>query len=259
MGVYPQLMSGALSQFPIKKRLQSRTVINTLADGSSVKLADAPGGSSGWQLQYAGLTDSEMEALQEFFAACEGSLNGFTFLDPVGNLLAWSEDFTNAAWQRDPLLTVTPGIADPFGGTQASHLTNSGSAPQGISQTLNSPAGYVYSFSAYAKAAVTTVVTLSLAAQSKSVALGAGWSRISLTGSGSALDSSITFAMQAAPGAIDIFGPQVEAQPASSAYKTSTTGGVYQTARFQDDALRCVSTAPNQNSALVNILYANHL
>lgn len=126
--VYPQLTSGTLSQFPLKKRRQQRTVINNLADGSSVRLADVYGGSSGWRLQYAGLSDAETGSLQQFFESCEGSLNGFTFVDPAGNLLAWSEDLTNSVWQAGPFLAVTGGVTDPLGGTQGFNLVNSGAA-----------------------------------------------------------------------------------------------------------------------------------
>ncbi|MGA7239062.1 MAG: hypothetical protein WBY44_25500 [Bryobacteraceae bacterium] len=257
--VYPQLTSGALSQFPLKKRLQQRTVINNLADGSSVKLSDVTGGSTGWQLQYAGLTDAEMGSLQQFFESCEGSLNGFTFVDPAGNLLAWSEDLTNSVWQAGPLLSVTGGVGDPLGGKQGFNLANSGASAQGISQTLNAPGGYVYTLSVYAQASASASVTLSIGNQGKSFAIGSSWTRVSFTASGDPTASSIAFAIQCAPGGIAIFGPQVEAQPAASAYKRSSTGGVYQNARFQDDVLPCTSTAPNQNSVTVNIFYANHL
>jgi hypothetical protein len=259
MSAYPQLISGTLSQFPLKKRLQSRTVLNNLADGSSIKLADANGGSTGWQLQYAGLTDAETASLRQFFESCEGSLNGFTFVDPAGNLLAWSEDLTNSVWQAGPLLAVTGGVSDPQGGTKGFSLVNSGAAAQGVSQTLNAPGGYVYTVSVYAQANPSASVTLSIGNQSKSLAIGPSWSRISFTASGDPTASSLAFAIQCAPGALAIFGPQVEAQPAASSYKRSSTGGVYQNARFQDDALPCTSTAPNQNSVTVNIFYANHL
>ncbi len=259
MSVYPQLMSGALSQYPLKKRLQARTVINRLADGSTVKLPDAPGGSTGWQLQYSGLTDAEVSALQTFFTSCEGSLNGFIFVDPAGNLLAWSEDLTNAAWQPDPFLAVAGAVADPMGGTHGFTLTNSGSAAQGLSQTLNAPAGYVYSFSVYAKASAAATITLLVGTQTKSVSIGPTWTRVTLTAAGDPSASSIVFSVQCVPGQITVFGPQAEAQPAPSGYKKSTSGGVYPGARFQSDALQCTSTAPNQNSVTVSVFYANHL
>lgn len=259
MSAYPQLTSGALSQFPIATRLQTRTVVNSLADGSSVKLADDNGGSTAWTLQYAGLSDAETAALQQFFQTCEGSLNGFTFVDPAGNLLAWSEDLTNAVWQAGPLLALAGSVADPFGGTQAFTLTNSGSAAQGISQTLNAPGGYIYSFSAYIMASQPAQVTLSIGSQTESFTATAAWSRIAVAAKSDPSAASVVLSIQTAPGAVSVFGPQVDAQPAPSPYKRSTTGGVYQNARFQNDSLRFVSTAPNQNSVTVNITYADHL
>jgi len=259
MSVYPQLISGTLSQLPLTKRLQTRTVINNLADGSSIKLADIYGGSTGWRLEYAGLTDAETASLRQFFESCEGSLNGFTFVDPAGNLLAWSEDLTHSVWQPGALLTVTGGVADPLGGQQGFSLANAGAAAQGISQTLNVPGGYVYSFSVYAQASAPASVMLSIGNQSRTAAIGPSWARVSFTTSGDPAATSIPLAIQCDPGAIAVFGPQVEAQPAASSYKRSSTGGVYPNARFQDDAFPCTSTAPNRNSVTVNIFYANHL
>ena len=135
---------------------------------------------------------------------------------------------------------------------------NAGNAAQGVSQTLNAPGGYVYSFSVYAKSAAAATVTLSIATQNKSFTVGTNWSRISFTASTVAA-ASVVFTVQCGPGAIDVYGPQADAQPAASAYKKSTTGGVYQNSRFQDDALTCISTDPNFNSVNVSILNVNHL
>ena len=40
MLAYPQLTSGALTQYPMQKRRRPRTILNALADGSAIKLAD---------------------------------------------------------------------------------------------------------------------------------------------------------------------------------------------------------------------------
>ena len=231
---------------------------NTAADGSSIKLADPNGALTEWQLRYEGISDAELSALQTLFAVSEGSLNGFTFLDPSGNLLAWSEDLTNAVWSPGPLLTSTGGGADPFGGTNAFQLTNSGAGAQDMSQTLNAPAGYIYSLSVYVRATQATAVTLLLGSDRAGAMAGPNWSRISFSGSSSPA-ASILFGIELPPGTIDIFGPQVEAQPAPSAYKKSTSGGVYQGARFGDDTLSFTTTDVNRHSATVNIVYANHL
>jgi hypothetical protein len=258
--MYPQLTTGALSQFPIRKGRRQRTIINAAADGSAIKLADPAGAIVEWQLTYTGLSDTELAALQQFFVAAEGSLNGFTFVDPSGNLLAWSEDLSNAVWDPGPFLSATGGIADPLGGTGGWHLSNSGAGSQSMAQTLNTPAGYIYSFSIYARAAQVTTVNLVLGSHSAVGTLGSDWSLLTYTGSGDPTAASITFGIELPPGgAIDVFGPQVEPQPEPSAYKISTAGGVYENARFRGDSFSFTSTDVNRNSTTVNIFYANHI
>lgn len=259
MSVYPQLLTGALAQFPITRRLDARTCVNSLADGSTIKFADPNGASTVWQLEYAGLTDNEAAALEQFYEACEGSLNGFTFVDPAGNLLAWSEDLTNSAWQAGPLLAVSGGASDPLGGANAFHLTNSGAAGQGITQTLNAPGGYVYTLSAYAQASSPATLTLTIGNSTRTFAAGPEWNRFAFTATVDASVNSAAFAIECTPGAMTIFGPQVEAQPAASPYQTGLTGGVYANARFLDDGLLRTSTAPNENNFTVKITYVNHL
>jgi len=51
-----------------------------------------------WSLAYTHLTDAEMFALSSSTIAAEGTLNGFTFVDPSLNLLAWSDHLNNSAW-----------------------------------------------------------------------------------------------------------------------------------------------------------------
>jgi hypothetical protein len=260
MLVFPQLVSGALSQFPLKKQQRQRTVINTSADGYNIRLDDPPAATTLWTLQYTNLNDSEIQALAAFFASTEGSLNTFTFLDPAANLLAWSEDLTNAVWTKDPQLTLTANIADPFGGTGAYHFANAGVALQGISQTLNAPTSYPYNFSVYARSPQPATLTMQAGAKSTACALTANWQRFSLLGSPASGATAMAFQIEAlGNSAVDVFGPQAEAQWAPSAYKKSTTGGVYQNARFNDDVFTYTTTDVNRHSATVNILYANHL
>jgi len=260
MLVYPQLSTGALSQFPVQKRRRLRTVVNTAADGSSVKLADPNAEVAEWQLQYVGLSDSELAALQQFFAAAEGTLNGFTFLDPTANLLAWSDDLSNAVWNKAPLLSAAGGITDPAGGTNAWHLINSGAGPQSISQTLNVPGGYVFSYSASVRSSGGATVTVLVGTGRATGAVATGWSRITFTASGDPTATSMLFGLELPAGAaIDVYGMQAEPQACPSLYKPSTTGGVYENARLRDDAFSFTTTGVNCHSATVNIIHASHL
>jgi len=260
MSTYPQLLSGALSQFPIGKHRAPRTVVNAMADGSSVKLADVAGETIGWQLEYSNLSDAEINALELFFTTMEGSLNTFAFLDPAANLLAWSEDLTNSVWQAAPFLTVSGGIADPLGGSNAWQLANAGEGAQALTQTLNTPSTYTYCFSVYAFSSEPSTIRLLLGSGALEAAPGSRWSRYQIAGTGDAAGSSVQFGIELPAGAaVYVFGPQVEAQPAASAYKTGTTGGVYENARFGGDAFTLTSTDVNHHSATVNIFNANSL
>ncbi len=259
MLAYPQLATGALSQFPIQKRRRLRTAMNTAEDGRTIKLADPAAEITEWQLQYAGLSDGELGAMQQFFLAAEGSLNGFTFLDPAGNLLAWSEQLDNAVWARGPLLAVAGPVADPVGGSRAWRATNSGGGGQSITQTLSAPGEYTYCLSVYARASQPATVTLLHGSGRADRQVGTEWSRLTWAGTGDAEAATMVFGLEAPAGAVlDIFGPQAEPQAGASTYKAATNGGVYENARFRDDIFRFTTTAPNCHSATVNIIHASH-
>lgn len=260
MNAYPQLLTGVVSQFPIVKHRRPRTIVNAAADGSSIKLADPAGATVEWQLQYSNLSDAELGALQQFFNAMEGSLNSFTFLDPTANLISWSEELTNPVWEAAPFLTVSGGVTDPLGGSSAWQLANSGEGAQTLTQTLNAPASYTYCFSVYAFSSQPWTIQLLLGTNSAQAALNSRWSRIQIAGMGDATASSIEFGIELPSGAtVSVFGPQVEAQLAPSAYKTGTAGGAYENARFRDDEFVFTSTDVNHHSATVNIFYADSL
>jgi hypothetical protein len=235
-------------------------VVNTSPDGSCVKLADPNGEVTEWQLLYSDLSDAEIGALEQFFAAAEGTLNGFTFLDPTANLLAWSGKLDESAWAPGPLLTVSGGVDDPTGGTQAWRLSNSGAGAQGLTQTLSAPSGYLYCLSAYVRTAQAITATMQIGEGRADRAVAGQWTRISFTASGDPQGSSITFGLELPPAAsLDVYGLQAEPQSAASVYKATARGGVYENARLSGDALTITTTGVNRHSCTVNIIHANHL
>jgi len=260
MLVYPQFPSGALVQYPVQRRHQFRSLVNTAADGTVVRLADSGAETIEWQLKYAALSDAELAALLQFCAAAEGTLNNFTFVDPTANLLAWSDDLSNAAWNAAPFLSSTGANTDPAGGNNAWQLVNSGSAAQDLSQTLPAPGGYIYCFSVYAQSPSPTTLTLLLGTNRYDQAVGPNWQRFACTGTSDPNATSVTFGIELGPGAtIELFGLQVEPQDSPSLYRASTAGGCYENARLRDDTLSFTTTDVNHHSATVNILYASHL
>ena len=260
MLVYPQLATGAVSQYPIRKTRRARTVINRSADGRTIKLADPAGEVTEWNLTYTDLSDQEAAALQSFFAAAEGSLNGFTFLDPAGNLLAWSDQLDNQAWQKDPLLSLAGAVADPRGGTHAWRAANGGGAAQAIAQTLAAPGSCQYCLTAYLRAESATSVRLWIGGASRGQNVTAMWSRVVMPSTPDAEATSIRCGIEvAARGTVEIYGIQLEAQPGPSGYKATSRGGVYENAHLCDDELAIIKTGVNRHSCTVKIIHANHL
>jgi hypothetical protein len=219
-------------------------VVNRAADGSVVKLADPVGGVMEWTLRYSGLSDDEIAALESFFAEAEGTLNSFTFADPVANLLAWSGDFSNAVWTKGPQLTVS-----------GQHIANTGAGAQSITQTLTAPPEYLYCLSAYVKAATPCTVTMLACGQRADRVAGTDWGRIVLAATGTP-----TFGLELPAGvAVDVLGMQVEAQGAASEYQESTTGGVHEGARLGQDELTVTTVEVGSHSCVVKVVHAEHL
>ena len=89
---FPQLSTGALVQYPVKRIKSVQTVSTQAEDGSVLTYFDPKGSVLTWQLEYTGITQAEVNQLQALFDACAGRFRAFTFIDPLANLLT-------AQWQ----------------------------------------------------------------------------------------------------------------------------------------------------------------
>ena len=259
MLAFPQLPSGAAAQYPITKHRAQRTIVNTLPDGHTLTLADPGAALTKWQLTYHTLADTEIAILEQFFATCEGQLNPFTFLDPLNNLLAWSEALEQAVWEASSLLQMTAGISDPTGGTAATRITNPTGADLTLQQTINAPGWFSYCFSLYARSQSDGGVALSLQAGAASInapyAIHTNWSRIQLSASLNTTAGMVSAGLVIPAGqSVDVFGFQLEPQPVPSTYKRSlSANGVYPDAHFGNDAFAFTTSAPNSHSCILTI------
>lgn len=248
---FPQLSSGAIAQYPIKKTNVVRTITNLLPDGSMILLADTPASKLMWEMTYTELAPADAMALQAHFQACYGPYHAFTFIDPTDNMLTSSVDLTNSVWSKDPQIQITTGASDPDGGTDAFVLTNEGSAIQKFCQQLTVPANYQYCFSLYATSAQPSTVAVawqgSSAAANDELPVSTAWNRIvssaQLNDAGTQLSVGVTLA----PGQqVTLFGLQLEAQSQPSRYRaTVASGGVYANAHFVSATFSMASDAPN--------------
>ena len=237
---FPQLLTGALTQYPIKRVKNVHTAGYMAEDGTKIMYFDPDGSSLTWQLSYAGLNESEVTALETLFEACCGQFHAFTFLDPLANLLG-------PQWQSGATIQVAGTV-----------YTNAGNAPAGVSQTLPIPAGYTYSFSvpgnlsADPSATITIIRSGPNSQNQTTIAL----NQTLLVSSGALVDSGTTFTVtiQLQPGqSIDLSEAQLEAQPVPSPFRPAL-GGVYTNAIWGMDELTFVANAPNSFSSKFSIV-----
>jgi hypothetical protein len=248
---FPQLSTGAIAQYPIKKMLLTRNITNLLADGSMILQADPDASKVIWQMAFTELPPPDANALQSHFQSCFGPYHAFTFIDPTDNMLANSVDLSNSSWTKSPQIQITGGAADPNGGTNAVVVTNLGSGSQQVSQQLTVPANYQYCFSLFALS--TQPATLTLFRQgltttaNDSVSVGTGWSRFASSGRLNDPGTQVTVGISLEPGQqVTLFGLQLEAQIQPSRYRATVgSGGVYPNCHWASSTLQITSDAPN--------------
>lgn len=254
MDIYPQGQNGSVCQFPFEKSLHYRTILNVAEDGSRLALEDPNATAIRWRLTYSGLTDSEMASFQGFFESMSGRLKNFTFLDPSANLLTWSEDFSQTAWQKSTLLQCASGVSDPLGTQRASTVTNTSPGDLTLLQSVSVPGSYLCSFSCFVQSASPGIVTLTRDSASEAFSVSTAWQRIALSSTSNTADTSV-FGITIPTGAqITLFGMQVQAQVKPSIYvQTLDRSGVYPMTRFDSDALTFRSDAPNSHACEIKL------
>lgn len=264
MSVFPQLSSGAVAQFPIERGTGYRTIVNHSADGSAVVVQDADFEQRTWILHYDQLTDAEWQAIEDLFIEVEGRLGTFLFLEPGANLLSWSELLVSSLWLKDAGVSVLEDQPDPLGGTSAARVTNTG-ATGSLRQSLNIPASRRYAGSVWARSADTGVELRvdddGLNAARAVIDSSNAWKHYEARYDEASASAFTVLRIEIPAGAaVDVFGPQLEAQPGASAYKpTGQQAGVYPAARFDQDTLADRAEGVGRHSGVIRILWTPSL
>jgi len=257
MLIFPQLLSGAVAQFPLSKSYSQRNVVNEQEDGTRFIAPDVSSRTMKWNLSYRALKESEAATLATFFSEAQGKLQKFTFLDPTRNLLQWSADLEKPVWVRPALLTVTPGSTDNFGGANAVRIVNTSGSDLAVEQSLAFNSTVNCCFSVYAKSDGPQQFRLIRSGSQESSLFEAGltWKRFYLTTTSQPGDLPSTFSVSVLPGSgLDICGISVEAQPTPGVYvQTLGRSGAYSAARFDQDVLAFTITGRDEFSCDVRI------
>jgi hypothetical protein len=272
---FPQIGSGLLTQRPYRATQSFNSI-----------LADAPTGrpyaflrrGSGlnyyptvplgrWNLNYSAITDTEVQQLKTFHSSMAGKLGEFIFLDPAGNLIPVSEDWTDPSWNPTGV-TVGASTTDPFGGALAYTLTGTTSSSS-LAPTViplgSLPANFLMSFSVYARAhssgqyMTIGFVTpgLSVIARTTWLMPQGQWIRAFTSAS---INTSSTILAQIGFGStiIDFFGPHCCPTGGPGAYVQSPINyGYHPTVRFDTDTFKQVAVGPNANSVQLPLIETN--
>lgn len=240
---FPQLGTGAVAHYPIRKTAATRTVLNALPSGNVLMYPDEGARKTIWTWDYVGLTVQEAAMLQNFFLACTGPLNPFTFLDPTGNLLSASSAFTASAWQLTSGVKVVGSFPGPIPGVPATTLVNASQAVEEILQTLHIPGNFSYCFSLYLSSPTPTSVTLfrrsTTAEDTFPLQIGPDWKRVWTAGNLQDPSAGFSVGLKLAPGQeVTASAAQLEPQPRMSVYVNRPQGGdVYPNAHWAIDEL----------------------
>ncbi len=256
---FPQLNTGAVAQYPIRKVALTRTISNVLPGGDILVYPDDAASRTTWNWEYAGLTDDELGRLQNFFDLCAGPLKSFTFLAPTGNLLSSSSSFQASAWQLSSAITLIGESAGPLSTATASTLINNAQTVQELEQTLNVPGNYSYCYSLYVSSVTPQEVTLFRRGMHSEAATsfnaGPDWKRIWTTGNLQDESTGFSVGLKLSPGQeLSISAAQLEAQPGVSPYRnTLQNGDIYPNAHWASEELNVRYLGPNSISVSVSI------
>lgn len=256
--LFPQMSTGAVAQFPLRSRSHYLTRVTDADDISETVYAAWTNPFGAWDLSVDAATDADVQIIQTFFESQMGRYGRFIFLDPMRNLLKYSNTFTNPAWTNTIDNTLT-GIADPFGGTSAVQFANtsgvSESVIQGIAINATLPANAWFTASVWLQEASSGVLlrVTDNAAQTAtlSVPFKSSWVRYEISKNFAASASgAIQFRVILPPSTVvNIYGAQLSYLPSAGDYDPTTSrNGVHPICRFDSDTLQWRHTGPGVSS-----------
>lgn len=239
---FPQLLTGAMAQYPVGRTTVSRSVVNRLTDESTIRVPDPDARAVEWELRFHALSDAERDVLESFFREAGGPLHSFMFLDPASNLLRWSQDLSKDVWTRDGLLQVVDG-----------RLVNAAQIQQGIEQRVSTRASYHYCLSAVVQSGA---ARLSLHSADGWLASEAGGGRLWCSGSIPGEADEIRCRVEIEPGMVAEVGELLlQAQPMPGSYRaTAADSGVHTQTRFVDERLQFTAEGPDLHSTTVRLI-----
>lgn len=275
---FPQFNSGMTTQLPYRVTQSFNTLFSDNPEARPYAFARRGSGLSQFpagplnkfDLNFSSLLDTELATLTTFYDSMQGMYGEFCFLDPAGNLIKNSEDFSQASWtgnQTSDISILNPTFGDPFGGTRATVLQSA--SGNSYMHPVILPRGYgsgiIMCVSVWALSA-SSGQTLFIGFSNNSTIVGGqtytlpdgAWTRIyfamSIPNNTAPLCAIIGGNSTWNSTQIAFFGPQCCPTRGPGAYaKTPENYGYHPACRFDTDELVFTKAGPNQNQGVVPI------
>ena len=95
---FPSLKTRAVAQYPATRKLRFQNQALRFVDGTEQRYRDSAGTLRQWEIRLDELDETEMSAMEEFFAGNQGRLGSFAFTDP------WDgQAYANCSLESDEL------------------------------------------------------------------------------------------------------------------------------------------------------------
>lgn len=131
---FPQINGNLImTQLPFTSGRSYETVVQDLETGPRFTFPRRGAALEGFpenplwhcDMNYTNITDDEVASLKVFFDSMRGKWGRFRVLDPGGNLLKFSEDFTQSYWSKTGASMGATSVSDPFNGALAMAVQDS--------------------------------------------------------------------------------------------------------------------------------------
>ncbi len=97
-GIFPKLRTNAIAQYPATRTVQFRNQVLLFLDGATQRYRDSSGPLRQWEIRLDQLDETEMMAVEQFFANNKGGFAAFEFTDP------WDgQKYANCSFGSDDL------------------------------------------------------------------------------------------------------------------------------------------------------------
>jgi phage-related protein len=101
MAAFPLLSTGAVAQYPSSRVIEAQVRVLRFLDGREQRFPGTKGQGKRWVLRLWHVSDSELAAIETFFAAQQGRVGSFSFTDPWNGTV-----YPNCSFDDDELSAV---------------------------------------------------------------------------------------------------------------------------------------------------------